>query len=151
MRIAALLLGVFLIASGCEPGSDTADRPAPAGTPPASSPAVAPVTPGADPSATTPAPDNTAINQRDLNDNSKTPIDQDEDVADIKVTAEIRKQVVGHSDFSVDAQNIKIITSDGKVTLRGPVKTQAEKETIEQIAHEVAGKDNVDNQIEIAP
>jgi len=91
------------------------------------------------------------VNQRDRDPNAKTPIDQNENETDVKITADIRKRVVDHSDFSTDAQNVKIITADGKVTLRGPVKTQAEKDEIEKIAHEVAGKDKVDNQIEVTP
>jgi len=101
--------------------------------------------------ANTAAPDNTAVNERDRDPNAKTPIDQNENETDVKITADIRKRVVDHSDFSTDAQNVKIITADGKVTLRGPVKTQAEKDEIEKIAHEVAGKDKVDSQIEVAP
>ena len=52
--------------------------------------------------------------------------------------------------MSVNARNVKIITADGKVTLRGPVNTQEEKDAIDGIAKNVAGKDNVDNQIEVA-
>lgn len=147
MRVALLLLGGVLLTSGCEPSTNTAPAP---GTPPPA-PVVAPAPPTTTTDSTTPAPDNTAVNERDLNDNAKTPINQDEDEASIRTTAEIRKQVVAHSDFSVDAQNIKIITGSGKVTLRGPVKTQDEKDTIDRIARDVAGKDNVDNQIEVAP
>ena len=151
MRIAVLLFGAVLLTSGCEPGANTA-RPVP--TTPSAVPVVAPATPAVPATTsdtTTPAPDNTAVNKRDLNGNAKTPINQDEDETSIKTTAEIRKQVVAHSDFSVDAQNIKIITGSGKVTLRGPVKTQDEKDAIDKIARDVAGKDNVDNQIEVAP
>lgn len=149
MRIAVLLLGGVLLTSGCEPSTNTA--PAPVTPPPAPVVAPAPTTTNPDTTTTTPAPDNTAVNERDRNDSAKTPIDQDEDEASIKTTAEIRKQIVAHSDFSTDAQNVKIITGSGKVTLRGPVKTQEEKDAIDKIARDVAGKDNVDNQIEIAP
>jgi osmotically-inducible protein OsmY len=51
--------------------------------------------------------------------------------------------------MSVDAHNIKIITQDGKVTLRGPVKTEEEKQMIQKIALDVAGANNVDNQLEV--
>ncbi len=91
---------------------------------------------------------NTGINVRDRNDSTKTPLDQNENRADIKITADIRSRVVD-TQMSIDAQNVKIITQNGKVTLRGPVHTAAEKEQIEQIAKDVAGKDNVDSQLEI--
>jgi hyperosmotically inducible protein len=51
--------------------------------------------------------------------------------------------------MSVTAHNMKIITQDGKVTLRGPVKSDDEKKQIEKIARSVAGNDNVDSQLEV--
>jgi hyperosmotically inducible protein len=98
-----------------------------------------------------PAPDNSAVNERDRSGTSKTPIDQNENQKDVSTTADIRKRVVAEKGFSISAQNVKIITADGKVTLRGPVKDQAEKDKIEEIARDVAGKDNIDSHIEIAP
>lgn len=92
---------------------------------------------------------NTGVNVRDRNDATKTPLDQNENKADIKVTADIRSRVVD-TDMSVNAQNVKIITQNGKVTLRGPVQNADEKSQIENIAMDVAGKDNVDSQLEIA-
>ena len=96
-------------------------------------------------------PDNTAVNERDAEGASKTPIDQDENQADVERTAEIRKRVMDAPDLSVNAQNAKIITSQGKVTLRGPVNSQAEHDTLVRIATDVAGAENVDNQLEVAP
>ena len=94
-------------------------------------------------------PDNTGVNVRDRDASSvKTPIDQNENQTDVDITANIRKQVVD-TKMSVDAQNVKIITQDGKVTLRGPVKSQEEKKRIEEIAHAVAGANNVDSQLEV--
>src|SRR5690349_11342594 len=96
------------------------------------------------PPATTGSPpkDNTAINERDQSPVAKTPIDQDENAADVAITADIRKQVVAQPNFSVNAQNVKIITSQGKVTLRGPVTTQQERDAIATIAQQVAGATN---------
>ena len=96
------------------------------------------------------ARDNTAVNQRDRDGAAKTPIDQNENEKDVGITAEIRKRVVD-TKMSIAAQNIKIITQDGKVTLRGPVKTAEEKAEIEKFAQQVAGAGNVDSQIEIEP
>lgn len=92
--------------------------------------------------------DNTAVNVRDRDSTVKTPIDQNENKSDVKITAEIRKRVVD-TKMSVNAQNVKIITQDGRVTLRGPVKSADEKKQIQDFAEQVAGPGNVDNQLEI--
>jgi len=94
-------------------------------------------------------PDNTAVNERDRSSASKTPIDQDENQPDINLTAEIRKAVLARDNMSLNARNVKIITSKGKVTLRGPVNSDDEKKAIDSIAKDLAGKDNVTNEIEV--
>jgi len=104
----------------------------------------------AQPSADTPvSPDNTAVNERDADGDNKTPINQDENQDDVNRTAEIRQKILATEGMSVNARNVKVITSKGKVTLRGPVNSDTEKETIDRIAREVAGDQNVDNQIEV--
>ena len=92
--------------------------------------------------------DNSAVNVRDREHATKTPIDQNENKPDIKTTADIRKRVMDGK-MSIQAENVKIITQDGKVTLRGPVKSAEEKERIEEIAAGVAGAENVVNELEI--
>ena len=92
---------------------------------------------------------NTGINIRDRDNTTKTALDQNENTADIKITSDIRKRVVD-TKLSTTAQNVKIITQDGKVTLRGPVKAAGEKQKIEEIAVTIAGVNNVDNQLEIS-
>jgi hyperosmotically inducible periplasmic protein len=92
--------------------------------------------------------ENTGVNARDRADGAKTPLDQNENKKDIQITADIRKQVVD-TKMSLDAHNVKIITQDGKVTLRGPVESDDEKTRIEEIANKVAGKDNVVSQLEV--
>ena len=108
------------------------------------------------PSTSTPAteptpPNNTAVNERDASGATKTPIDQDETQADVNRTAEIRKRILDTEDLSVNARNAKVITSQGKVTLRGPVESEAERDTLAKIATDVAGAGNVDNQLEVKP
>jgi hyperosmotically inducible protein len=95
--------------------------------------------------------DNTARNERDRDGNTLTPFDQSESGPDIEITAQIRRAVVGADDLSANADNVKIITSAGVVTLRGPVATDAEKASIEAKAKAVAGVTRVDNQLEVAP
>jgi len=92
--------------------------------------------------------DNSDVNERDRDGSLKTPIDQNENKVDIGITAAIRKSVVSTA-MSVNAQNVKIITQDGVVTLRGPVKNQEEKNRIEEIAGSVAGVKTVNSQLEV--
>jgi len=94
--------------------------------------------------------DNTGKNVRDRDGATKTPGDQSENEADRTITQNIRKAIEADDSLSTDAKNVKVITSDGKVTLRGPVKSDKEKADIAAKAKEVAGVKNVDNQIEIA-
>lgn len=91
---------------------------------------------------------NTGVNVRDRNSDAKTPLDQNENKADVGITADIRKRVIA-TKMSSNGHNVKIITQDGKVTLRGPVKSDQEKQQIDDIALEVAGTGNVDSQLEV--
>jgi hypothetical protein len=96
------------------------------------------------------APDNTKVNQRDRDDSAPTPIDQGNNASDLEITQQIRKAVVADDALSFSAKNVKIITTNGKVTLRGPVKSAEEREKIAAMARKVAGAANVDNQLEVA-
>jgi hypothetical protein len=96
----------------------------------------------------TTGPDNTARNVRDRNNQTLTPLDQGSSRADIDITAQIRKEIIATKEMSVNAKNVKIITRDGHVTLRGPVNTSEEKRVIGEIAERIAGAGNVDNQLE---
>ena len=93
---------------------------------------------------------NTGVNVRDRASTEKTPTDQKENKADLKITADIRKQVVGEK-MSVDAHNVKIITQNGQVTLKGPVRTDDEKHAVEAKAADVAGNDKVTSQLNVKP
>jgi len=113
-------------------------------------PLATPVSYAADPNAPKAVDaDNTARNVRDRDDSTLTPMDQGNSEADRTITAEIRKQVVGHDGLSTNAQNVKIITRDGVVTLRGPVKSPEEKTTIANVAAKTPGVKSVDNQLEV--
>jgi hyperosmotically inducible periplasmic protein len=92
--------------------------------------------------------DNTGVNARDRDGSNKTPIDQNENKKDVDLTARIRREIVD-TKMSVNAQNVKVITQDGRVTLRGPVKNVEEKERIHDIAADIAGAENVDDQLEV--
>lgn len=93
--------------------------------------------------------DNTGRNARDADGNTLTPLDQGESEADRTITQQIRKAVVDHDQLSTNAKNVKIITNNGVVTLRGPVKSQEEKAAIASVAQKTGGVKRVDNQLEI--
>ncbi len=93
--------------------------------------------------------DNSAQNVRDRYNRSLTPLDQGNSKADINITAQIRKEITAAKDMSVNAKNVKIITNQGRVTLRGPVNSAEEKRFIGDIAGRIARSDNVDNQLEV--
>jgi hyperosmotically inducible protein len=92
--------------------------------------------------------DNSGINQRDRDTNNLTPGDQGNSQPDIDLTQKIRKALVMDTSYSTTAKNIKIITANGHVTLRGPVNSDSEKLGIESLAKSVAGDGNVDDQLE---
>ena len=96
------------------------------------------------------AADNSAMNQRDAGHETLTPMDQSSKPTDVNMTREIRRAIVQDDQLSMDAKNIKIITIDGHVTLRGPVKTEQEKSDIEARTAAIAGSTDVDDQIEVA-
>jgi len=95
--------------------------------------------------------DNTKVNERDRNKAEPTADQQNQNRSDVELTAKIRQAVVNDKSLSTNAHNIKIITQNGLVTLKGPVKNDAEKSTIEKAAMSVAGDKNVTSQIDIAP
>lgn len=94
-------------------------------------------------------PDNTGRNVRDRGGETKTPGDQSESEADRTITQNIRKALTADESLSTNAKNVKIITNDGTVTLRGPVNSEKEKADIEAKAKQVAGVRQVDNQLEV--
>jgi len=95
--------------------------------------------------------DNSRVNQRDRNSAALTPMDQGSSASDRNITQQIRKALMNDKSLSFTAKNVKIITIDGKVTLRGPVKSEAERSAIEAAARRAAGDGSrVDSQLEIS-
>jgi hyperosmotically inducible periplasmic protein len=90
------------------------------------------------------------VNERDRGTAALTPIDQGSSEQDISITQRIRKEVVSDDSLSMSARNVKIITRNGHVTLRGTVKTRAERASIEQAARNAAGPQHVTNEIEVS-
>ena len=94
--------------------------------------------------------DNTKTNQRDQK-GGLTADDQGASKSDRDMARKIRQSIHEDKGLSTYAQNAKIIVQDGRVTLKGPVRTQAEKDTIEKLAAAAAGESNVTNQLDIVP
>jgi hyperosmotically inducible periplasmic protein len=92
--------------------------------------------------------DNTGLNRRDRGHDTVLPLNQGNNRADIEVTARIRSAIVGNDYLSTNAKNVKIITRDGQVTLRGPVNSEEERRIISDLASEAA-PGRVDNQLEV--
>lgn len=93
--------------------------------------------------------DNTKRNARDRDGKTLTPLDQGSSKADVEITTLIRKEIMGEENMSTNAKNIKIITINGRVTLRGPVNTIEEKRLIQEIARKSVRADNVINELEV--
>ena len=94
-------------------------------------------------------PDNTATNERDRSGETKTSGDQSNSSADSKTTQAIRQALMKDGELSMTAKNIKVITANGHVTLRGPVKTAQEKAKIDQLAKSAAGGAHIDDQLDV--
>jgi hyperosmotically inducible protein len=94
--------------------------------------------------------DNTGINIRDRDSMAKTPFDQSESEADRTITQKIRQALMADNSLSTNAKNIKIITNDGVVTLRGPVANARENDAILRKINAIRGIERVDNQLETA-
>ena len=94
-------------------------------------------------------PDNTETNERDRSGETKTSGDQSNSPADLKITQAIRRALMKDGELSTSAKNIKVITANGQVTLRGPVKTAQEKAKVDQIARSAAGGAQIDDQLDV--
>ena len=96
-----------------------------------------------------PAPDNSAVNVRDRAPGAMTADQQSNTKSDLELTRRIRRAVVKDHSLSMLAHNVKIVSANGSVTLRGPVKTEEEKTALASKAQAIAGAGNVNNQLEV--
>jgi hyperosmotically inducible protein len=98
-----------------------------------------------------PAPDNTKVNQRDRNSAEPTADQQKENRPDRDITRDIRRSIMQDKSLSTYAHNVKIVSQNGTVTLRGPVRSEDEKAAVEAKAAGIAGRDKVTSQLEVKP
>jgi len=124
-----------------------AAAPAFAQSPPAVEPGAGskPIDAGSDPS---PA-DDTGRDVRDRSGELPTPMDQSNEPADLEITQKIRQALVAEDGLSMNARNVKVITRDGIVTLRGPVASQAERTQVESLARGAENVRRVDSHLEV--
>jgi len=94
-------------------------------------------------------PDNTGVNARDRSSRAVTADQQSNAKSDIELTRSIRRALMNDHSLSIAAHNVKIVSENGRVTLRGPVNTEREKTAIASKAQAVAGTDHVYNQLEV--
>jgi osmotically-inducible protein OsmY len=98
----------------------------------------------------TPA-DNTKVNQRDRNLNEPTADQQKNSLSDRDTTQQIRQAITKDKSLSSYAHNVKVITQNGQVTLKGPVRSDEEKRAIEAKATEIVGENKVTSELDIKP
>ena len=102
-------------------------------------------------SSTAPQADNTKVNERDRNPQEATADKQKQSRSDLDIVQQIRKAIMKDKSLSTYAHNVKVISQNGNVTLKGPVRSDEEKRAIEAKAAEVAGGNNVTSELEIKP
>jgi hyperosmotically inducible periplasmic protein len=91
------------------------------------------------------APDNSAQNK-----GQQTTADQQKsNTSDRDITKKIRQSIIADKSLSAYGHNVKIITQSGMVTLKGPVQSDSEKQTIDSLAVDVVGQDKVSNQLTV--
>lgn len=94
----------------------------------------------------TTAPDNSAQNTH----RGMTADQQSDRKSDMAITRKIRKAVIADKSLSTYAHNVKIITRHGVVTLKGPVKSEDEKQAVANKAETVVGSgDKVRNELTV--
>jgi hyperosmotically inducible periplasmic protein len=104
-----------------------------------------------DSSAQPPSPDNTKVNERDKNKAEPTADQQKDNRSDRGITQQIRQSVMKDKSLSTYAHNVKIISQNGMVTLKGPVRSDDEKRAVETKAAEIVGQDKVTSELEVKP
>jgi osmotically-inducible protein OsmY len=95
------------------------------------------------------SPDNSAINVRDRSRGAVTADSQSSSKDDLELTARVRRAIINDKSLSMLAQNVKVISTNGHVTLRGPVKSDQEKNTVVSDVQGVLGVNGVDDRLEV--
>ena len=94
-------------------------------------------------------PDNTKVNERDRDKSQPTADQQSNNPSDLDITQQIRQSIMKDKTLSTYAHNVKIITEGGLVTLKGPVRSEEERSSIEAKASAIVGADKVTNELAV--
>ena len=94
-------------------------------------------------------PDNTKMNKGDAKPGAVTADQQKTNASDQDLTKKIRRSIMADKSLSTYAHNVKIITQNGAVTLKGPVKSDSEKQSVVAKAVAVAGSEKVTDQLTV--
>lgn len=106
---------------------------------------------GQTPDVKSPKPDNTKVNQRDRNSGEATADQQKMNSSDRELTRKIRRSIVTDKSLSTYAHNVKVISQNGSVTLKGPVRSEDEKSALEAKAVAIAGSGRITNELSVVP
>ena len=101
------------------------------------------------PTGTSAPADNTKMNQRDRDASQPTADQQKDNRSDRDITQQVRRAIEKDKSLSTYAHNVKIITQNGQVTLKGPVRSEEEKRAVEAKAAEVAGDSKVTSELDV--
>jgi hyperosmotically inducible periplasmic protein len=97
------------------------------------------------------APDNSRVNKGIVEGDQKTAQDQSGHQSDVEITRMIRRELTSDDELSTYAKNVKIVVDGNSVTLKGPVRSAAEKQRVVAAAKQAAPQCTVHDQISIAP
>ncbi|MGB8888418.1 MAG: BON domain-containing protein [Candidatus Korobacteraceae bacterium] len=97
------------------------------------------------------AGDNSKVNQQDRQSSAPTADQQKNDSADLQLSREIRQSLIKDKSLSTYAHNLKVISQNGKVTLKGPVRSEDERDAVLAKATQVAGEANVNDEMTVVP
>ncbi len=93
--------------------------------------------------------DNSRVNRLHDGEAGVSAFEQGDSTSDIEITRKIRRSIVNNKALSIYAHNVKIITRDGRVILKGPVRSEDERKIVEDSAITVAGADHVTSGLEV--
>jgi hyperosmotically inducible protein len=91
------------------------------------------------------------VNKRDRSSGAPTADQGKNNASDLQLMKKIRKSIMDDKTLSTYAHNVKVIAQDGKVTLKGPVRSEEEKRAVEQKAAADAGDSNVVSELTVKP
>jgi len=93
--------------------------------------------------------DNTRINVRDRDPNQPTADNQRNNLSDRDITKQIRQSLAKDDSLSSYAHNVKVVTQNGQVTLKGPVRSEDEKRAVEAKATAIVGENKVTSELDV--